>query len=205
VSQSQDMSRKQRRTMQRWETEARDRAKIEAQYLTHVLGTGQMLPIRPRTLGVVLGAGEEIWSEEWVRYFQSGDAQYQPWTVTNHRLLGRLPNGKLVGPAWRDVIAVRSHLVAGSEWLTVDTSTFLFTLTGPCVPPMAVASICATQGRAVLATHPDLAPLRWSPVINKLSRRVHPVAALGPGTPDPVLVRLQELRSDDRPSEFIDV
>jgi len=199
------MSRKQRRTMQRWETETRTWAKSEAQRLTQALGSGACLSRRANANGLLLVAGEELWAEGYCRYAQSGDPRFLPWTVTSQRLIGQLPSGKLVGPGWRDVLAVRSNLVAGSEWLAVDTADLLFVLNGPAVAPLAVAAICATQGRAALARHPDLAPLRWSPVVNKLSRRVHPVAALGPGTPDPVLVRLQELRSDDRPSEFIDV
>jgi hypothetical protein len=206
MSQNQEMTRKQRRTMQRWEVETRASAKSEAQYLTQALGSRACLPRLANFNGVLLAKGEELWAEGWVRYAQSGDAQYRAWTVTNHRLLGQLTNGKLVGPGWGDVIAVRVNLVAGSECLNVDTSNLLFTLTGPGVAPLAVAAICATQGRASLATHPDLAPLRWAPVTNKLSRRVHPVAALGPGTPDPVLTKLHELRSEDgHPADFIDV
>ncbi len=155
-------------------------------------------------LGVVLDPGEVVWTQvaaRWQsvtisRYIQhretffgglrSWEVQQSGWAdmgegtwwLTNHRIVGRVHQGELLGWRWENLVGCLVDL--RGERVTFDVNTgHRFALTGPAVPVVGVVAVAQLHGVAALLTHPALGPLRvgaeaerpWStPAMHQLLR-----------------------------------
>jgi len=124
---------------------------------------------RSFTIGLALERGETVWAETWVRCSLDRPAwQVDPsrlplsaWLATNHRIVGRLTTGQLVGWGWGDIVGCRADLTARKEWAQIDPKDSPPVVWhGPGVAPLAVALVAQVHGIVALLEHPGLAPLR---------------------------------------------
>jgi len=167
-------SRKDVRAITKWERRNKDAYVEQARNLAMSLCHRTPVAVRPYALGLALLPGESVWAEAWARCSldrlpTTPDPSQLPlslWLATNCRIVGRLASGALVGWGWGDVVAYRTDLQSGIEWLQIDLrDNAPVVLYGPGVAPLAVAVVAHVHGIFALLEHPGLAPLRVQPMM----------------------------------------
>lgn len=117
-------------------------------------------------LGIVLETGEHPHRATscWVRWRVDGqwsEALKSRVVVTGLRLLVRLPDSTLRSQWWSTLVGFEADLTGGHVVLDYgDGRPRLFS--GPETAVIAVAGVAVLYGRAALATHPCLEPIRYS-------------------------------------------
>jgi len=169
VALSEPLTRRAARQTARTERHNRAIAVDQARRLAMSLYHRTAIEAHPYTLGLALERGETVWAETWVRCSLDRPAwQVDPsrlplsaWLVTNHRIVGRLTTGQLVGWTWQDILGCRADLTPGKEWAQIDPKDRPPVVWyGPGVAPLAVALVAQVHGIVALLEHPGLAPLR---------------------------------------------
>lgn len=129
-----------------------------------LIGAAPARPIDAIAQGLVLEHGERgvrqtgAWLDlRWMGQWQS--AQWVIVTVTDRRLLARLPSGELVSLWWGSVVGI--HVDLASVQVILDAGDGApRRLSGPDAPTIAVAALWFLFGQEGLLRHPSLAPLR---------------------------------------------
>lgn len=129
-----------------------------------LIGAAPAHPIDTLALGLVLETDERAvrqataWLDvRWLGQWQS--AQWVTVTITDRRLLARLPSGELASLWWGSVVG--AHVDLASAQVILDAGDGVpRRLSGPEVPTIAVAALWFLFGRDGLLRHPSLAPLR---------------------------------------------
>jgi hypothetical protein len=163
--------RKDTKTLNRWNEEARQWATAAGRQLALDLYYGRETASRPFGVGVVLDAGEKIWAEVPVRFNLDWSAPVegghvaQPtigsWLVTSDRVVGRLINDRLCGYRFDKAVGARVDLTPGKEFVSIDIENEPRLIwSGPAVAPMAVAAVFHLYGPLALIEHPGLGLLR---------------------------------------------
>jgi hypothetical protein len=165
--------RKQTKALTLWSEEARQWASATGRDLALDLYFNRKSNLRPYDVGVVLGAGEEVWAETPLRFnldwtYAGTDGQtiepavrLRPWLVTSDRVVGRLADDRLCGYRWEEAVGARVDLTVGREVVMLEMEGEpTLTWSGPAVAPLAVAAVFRLYGPLGLIEHPGLATLR---------------------------------------------